>query len=385
MTPEPSFWRGKTVLVTGHTGFKGSWLAAWLKLLGARVIGFALAPEPGRPSLFEAAEVEHGMTSVLGDVRDAAAVEETVQGYAPEVVFHLAAQPLVRRSYRDPVETYATNVMGTVHLLDALRRSDAVRSIVVVTSDKAYENHESEWGCREGDPLGGRDPYSSSKGCTELVAAAYRASYFSGARPVGLATARAGNVIGGGDWAEDRVVPDLVRALAARRPVVLRSPGSVRPWQHVLEPLRGYLALAERLWSHPAELGGGWNFGPRDDDAASVLELAGRFAAHWGWGEAEVRPAADGAHEARALRLDCARARERLGWRPVLSLDDAVGETVRWYRAHAEDPASAPALTVRQIHDYMARADAAARLHAPEIRLVNRIPAPPFILGEVVG
>ena len=381
--PSESFWRGKTVLLTGHTGFKGGWLAAWLKLLGSRVVGFALPPEPDRASLFEAAEVERGMVSVLGDVRDRGAVEEVVRRHDPEVVFHLAAQPLVRRSYRDPVETYAVNVMGTVHLLDALRRAGRVRSVVVVTSDKCYHNPEREWGCREDDPMGGRDPYSSSKGCAELAVAAFRASFFAGAegRGAGVATARAGNVIGGGDWAEDRVVPDLVRALAARRPVVLRSPGALRPWQHVLEPLRGYLALAERLWSDPAGTSGGWNFGPRDDDVVSVRELAGRFAAHWGWGEAELRPAADGAREARTLRLDCARARERLGWRPLLSLDEAVAETVRWYRAHLEDPASLPALTERQIHDHVARADAAARARRPESRVVAR-DAPPAGAAE---
>ena len=371
--PSESFWRGKTVLLTGHTGFKGGWLAAWLKLLGARVVGFALPPEADRPSLFEAAEVGRGMVSVLGDVRDRDAVEAVVRRHDPEVVLHLAAQPLVRRSYRDPVETYAVNVMGTVHLLDALRRFARARAIVVVTSDKCYDNPEREWGCREDDPMGGRDPYSSSKGCAELAVAAFRASFFPAAEGRGVATARAGNVIGGGDWAEDRVVPDLVRALAARRPVALRSPGALRPWQHVLEPLRGYLALAERLWSDPAGASGGWNFGPRDDDVASVRELAGRFAGHWGWGEAELRPAADGAHEAGALRLDCARARERLGWRPVLSLDEAVAETVRWYRAHLDAPASIPALTARQIRDYAARAEAAARARRPEIRVVARV------------
>lgn len=374
MTPSEPFWRGRRVLLTGHTGFKGGWMATWLRLLGARVTGFALPPEAG-PSLFREAGVERGITSLTGDVRDPAAVRGAVRAGDPEVVFHLAAQPLVRRGYRDPVGTFATNVMGTVHLLDALRRAPHVRAVVVVTSDKCYENREREWGCREDEPMGGLDPYSASKGCAELAAAACRASFFSGAegRTVGVATARAGNVFGGGDWAEDRVVPDLVRALAARRPVVLRAPASVRPWQHVLEPLRGYLLLAERLWRDPDGFGGGWNFGPRDDDAVPVLELAGRFAHHWGGGEAELRPDPAAGHEAGALRLDCARAAARLGWRPVLPLDEGVAQTVRWYRAHAEDPASLPALTEAQVRAYAARA--APGDAPPRIRIVARAPA----------
>jgi CDP-glucose 4,6-dehydratase len=364
-----SFFRDRRVLVTGHTGFKGGWLATWLKLLGARVHGFALPPE-GAPSLFDAARVGEGMVSRLGDVRDAAAVEAAVEEADPEVVFHLAAQPLVRRSYDDPVGTYAANVMGTVHLLDALRRAPRVRSVVVVTTDKCYENREWEWGYREDDALGGRDPYSSSKACTELVAAAYRDSFLArrAGAPVGVATARAGNVIGGGDWAEDRVVPDTVRALSLGEPVVLRNPGAVRPWQHVLEPLRGYLVLAERLWADPERFARAWNFGPRDDDAVPVGALVERMVAAWGGGSYLARPAADGKHEAGLLRLDCSRARAGLAWTPLLTLDATARMTVDWYRAHAADPSSAADTTARQIRAYAA--GLAPRIRVEEVAVV---------------
>jgi CDP-glucose 4,6-dehydratase len=364
-----SFYRGKTVLVTGHTGFKGSWLSVMLKSLGARVVGFALAPPAGEPSMYRDAGVGRGMTSITGDVRDAAALAAAVRAFEPQVVLHLAAQPLVRGGYRDPVGTYATNVMGTVHVLEAVRRAPSVRSVVVVTTDKVYEPDPRGLPFREADRLGGPCPYSSSKAAAEMVASAYRASYFSGGRgSPGLATARAGNVIGGGDWAGERVVPDLVRAVAAKKPLVLRNPGAVRPWQHVLEPLRGYLMLAARLATDGAGSAGAWNFGPRDEDAVPVGELAERFAASWG-GDAVrvvVRPDPQGGHETPVLRLDRRKSRARLGWDPLLSLDEAVGLTVDWYRAWLHDPADAETATEEQVAAYLARAAA-----APPARVVR--------------
>src|SRR2546430_5089898 len=261
-----SFYRGKKVLVTGHTGFKGGWLTAWLKILGAHVIGFALPPGT-RPNLFDAATIDRDMVSLFGDVRNFEELSGTFAERSPEIVIHSAAQPLVRRSYREPVETYATNVMGTVHVLEAARHTASVRALVVVTSDKCYDNREWFWGYREADAMGGHDPYSSSKGAAELVTAGYRKSFFSQNGSAGVGSARAGNVIGGGDWSEDRLVPDIVRAIYSGEPVVIRRPQSVRPWQHVLEPVRGYLVLAKRLFEGGRACADGWNFGPRDEDA----------------------------------------------------------------------------------------------------------------------
>ncbi|MEX2284977.1 MAG: CDP-glucose 4,6-dehydratase [Gemmatimonadota bacterium] len=347
-----SFYRGKRVLLTGHTGFKGSWMAAWLKLMGARVTGYALAPDAGPAGLFTAGKVGQGMASIIGDIRDRSALAAVVREQQPEIVFHLAAQPLVRQSYVDPVETYEVNVIGTANLLDELRKTECVRSIVVITSDKCYENREWDWPYRETDQLGGHDPYSSSKACTELVTAAFRSSFFhAGGRHVGIATARAGNVIGGGDWSTDRIVPDIIRALAERRAVVLRNPGAVRPWQHVLEPLRGYLMLAERVWFDPT-ISGGWNFGPRGDDAVPVHELTQRILAAWGEGNLEICPPPNAPHEARLLRLDFSKATSRLGWGPLLRLDEAIQTTVTWYRTAVQQPAAVPELTVKQIRAF---------------------------------
>jgi CDP-glucose 4,6-dehydratase len=348
----PRFYAGRTVLVTGHTGFKGTWLAHWLSMLGARVVGLALAPET-RPSLFEASGLENRITSVLADVRELTAVRDVIDGHRPEIVFHLAAQSLVRRSYRDPVGTYATNVLGTAHVLEACRHAPSVRAIVVVTSDKCYDNREWPWGYREIEPMGGADPYSSSKGCAELVTAAYRRSFYGeGAR---VASGRAGNVIGGGDWAEDRLVPDIVRGVAADRPIAIRNPRSVRPWQHVLEPLSGYLTLARRL----CEDGGGavaqgYNFGPDDAEALSVAEVAERLVARLGRGRLAIAPDG-GPHEAAHLRLDSSKARAELGWRPRLSLEETLAWTADWYRAHLGDPAAAAGLLDPQVQDYMRR------------------------------
>lgn len=352
-----SLWAGRRVLVTGHTGFKGSWLSLWLHQMGAEVTGFAL-PAPTEPSLFEAARVGELVTHVEGDVRDASAVRRVVEACAPEVIFHLAAQPLVRLSYREPVETYATNVMGTVHLLDAARQVPGVKAIVCVTSDKCYENREWIWPYRESDPMGGHDPYSNSKGCAELVVSAWRSSFFAENGPL-LASARAGNVIGGGDWADDRLIPDLIRALASGTAPLIRSPGSVRPWQHVLEALHGYLMLAEYLLAGEQQFASGWNFGPSDEDARPVSWIVERLQAAWGAGGEMLTDTGTRPHEATLLRLDSSKARSLLGWRPVLPLDTALGWISEWHKAvdAGLDPRD---VTVDQIERYIGRHGRAA-------------------------
>ena len=329
-------WKGRKVFVTGHTGFKGSWLCLLLEELGARVTGFALPP-PTDPSLFEAAGIASFVDSVIGDIRDHDAVLASMRAAEPEVVFHLAAQPLVRYSYDHPIETYATNVMGTVHVLEAVRALGTVKAAVTVTSDKCYENKEWVYPYRETDPMGGHDPYSSSKGCSELVAAAYRASYFPTARlaehGTALASVRAGNVIGGGDWAADRLIPDLVRAFEAGEAPTIRSPGSVRPWQHVLEALVGYLEIADRLLAGDSRFADAWNFGPADEDARPVAWIVHRMAATWGV-ESEWRDwQGEIPHEAGLLKLDCSKARAELGWRPTLTLEEAIDAIVKWHKA----------------------------------------------------
>jgi CDP-glucose 4,6-dehydratase len=328
---DPAFWRDRRVLLTGHTGFKGAWLALWLQHLGARVTGFADGV-PTDPSLYALADVAQGMESVEGDVRDAEAVAAAVAQARPEVVFHLAAQPFVKRSYRDPRATFEVNVMGTVNVLEAVRVHPGVRAVVNVTSDKCYENREWEWAYREDEAMGGADPYSSSKGCSELVTAAYRRSFFRDPAGPRIASARAGNVIGGGDWGEDRLVPDMVRAALDGHVVQVRSPASVRPWQHVLNPLSGYLALAEALWDAP-ELAGGWNFGPAEDEARSVRWIVERLAERWPGGLEWTQDGGAHPHEAHHLKIDSSRARGRLGWRPGWGLDDALDRIVDWYAA----------------------------------------------------
>ena len=347
------FWRGRSVFLTGHTGFKGGWLSTWLLALGARVAGYALAPDT-TPSYFERCGLAERLASRDGDINDAGALEAALGAARPSIVFHLAAQSLVRRSYRAPVETFATNVLGTARLLEAARRTPSVEAVVVVTSDKCYDNRERREGYREGDPLGGHDPYSASKAAAELVTAAYRRSFFAeGAR---VATVRAGNVIGGGDWAEDRLVPDAMRALARGETVRVRNPSAVRPWQHVLEPLGGYLTLAERLVESDA-FATAWNFGPRDEDAVPVAALVELVLGLWGDGRWQAVAEATAPHEAGLLRLDWTQARQRLGWRPVLTLKEAAELTVAWYRA-AADGATPPALYdlgVEQIASYEKR------------------------------
>lgn len=349
------FYRGRTVLVTGHTGFKGSWLVTWLTILGARVVGFSLPAEEGRPSLFVAGDLGRDVHSHFGDVRDLESLAAAFATHRPEIVFHLAAQPLIRRSYREPIETYATNVMGTAHVLEAARWTSSVRAVVTVTSDKCYENREWPWPYREDDRLGGRDPYSSSKGCAELVTAAYRASFFEKPDAAAVASARAGNVVGGGDWGEDRLVPDLMRAIWDGVPALIRHPDAVRPWQHVLEPLRGYLMLGERLAREGKVWAEGWNFGPREEDLMTVGDLADAVCRSWGQQAAWVKGNAGGPAEARLLRVDSSKARHRLGWRSLLDVPEAVALTVEWYRAYRDDPAKAGGTTAGQIKAYMQR------------------------------
>ena len=353
----PGFWRGKRVFLTGHTGFKGGWLSLWLQHMGAELTGYAL-PAPTQPSLFDLAAVANGMHSIIGDIRDGARLSEAMCNAAPDIVIHMAAQPLVRRSYADPVETYSTNVMGTVHLLEAVRRCASARAVVNVTTDKCYENREWLWPYRENEAMGGYDPYSSSKGCAELVTAAYRNSYFNDEtferHRTALASARAGNVIGGGDWAADRLVPDVLGAFSRREPVLIRNPYAVRPWQHVLEPLRGYLTLAEHLFAHGASYAEAFNFGPREDDAQSVEWVVRQLAAKWSESATWRIDGAHHPHEASLLRLDVSKAAHRLAWRPTLNLDAGLQLTVDWSRGcqsgqHPRD------LTLAQIVGYQNR------------------------------
>ncbi len=324
------FWRDKRVFITGHTGFKGSWLSLWLQQLGADLTGYSLEP-PSTPSLFNVASIGSGMRSMIADIRDHAALTQAMQDVNPDIVIHMAAQPLVRYSYQAPVETYATNVMGTVHVLEAARQCSSVKAIVNITTDKCYENREWVRGYREDEPMGGYDPYSSSKGCAELVSSAYRSSFLKDAG-IAMATARAGNVIGGGDWAVDRLVPDILRALEKRQAVQIRNPNAIRPWQHVLEPLSGYLVLAERLFVYGQADAEGWNFGPVDDDAQTVQWIVERLCAIWGGASWTMQPG-DHPHEARFLKLDISKARQRLGWVPRWSLDTALDQIVRWHQA----------------------------------------------------
>lgn len=354
-----SFYAGKPVLITGHTGFKGSWLSTWLPELGAKVIGYALAP-PTEPNMFEALRLEKKLVHFLGDVRDAKRLEFVFDQYKPQIVFHMAAQPIVRRSYREPQTTFETNVMGTVNLLETVRRTECAKIVIVVTSDKCYENREQNLGYKETDQLGGRDPYSSSKACAELVVAAYRSSFFessSDSPVVAIASARAGNVVGGGDWGEDRLVPDCIRALNVGKEILIRNPASVRPWQHVLEPLSGYLLLGAKLHENRARFATAWNFGPSGNDNSTVEEIVKKVIAYWGSGTYNAKPAGKEPKEASLLRLDCGKAHEILGWQPTYSTDEALRETVAWYKKfyQGEDPLKLYNYTVKQIAKYMAR------------------------------
>jgi CDP-glucose 4,6-dehydratase len=350
----PEFWRGKRVFITGHTGFKGSWLSLWLQRLGVDLTGYALVP-PTNPSLFDVANVESGMHSVIADIRDSATLTKAMQEAEPDIVIHMAAQPLVRYSYQAPVETYATNVMGTVHLLEAIRQTNCVRAVVNVTSDKCYENKEWPWGYRENESMGGYDPYSNSKGCAELVTAAYRNSFFNPAKHhehgVAIGSGRAGNVIGGGDWAVDRLIPDILRAIEIGQAVNIRSPRAIRPWQHVLEPLSGYLTLAEKLFTDGPECGEGWNFGPADEDAKPVQWIVEQLATQWGDGAQWKLDNKPQPHEAHFLKLDCSKAKARLNWQPRWPLSTALANIVSWHKAWL-DGSNMQSITLNQITQY---------------------------------
>lgn len=331
-----NLWQGRRVFLTGHTGFKGAWLASWLAHRGAQIRGYSLDP-PTHPNMFNVASVGSTLEDVRGDIRDQKKLEESVSGFAPEIVFHLAAQPLVRRSYADPIGTYSTNVMGTAHLLEAVRNTPSVRVVICITTDKCYQNREWVWPYRETDALGGHDPYSSSKACAEMVVEAYRDSYFPESRladhRVVIATARAGNVIGGGDWSEDRLIPDLIRGFQTGEPVRIRRPKSVRPWQHVLEPLHGYMLLAESAWEGNGGVASAFNFGPNSDDVWPVERIATKLAAMWGNGASWIEDSQPGVHEAHHLTLDSSKAQAVLGWRPHLSIETALEYTVDWHRS----------------------------------------------------
>jgi len=330
------FWKGKRVFLTGHTGFKGGWMSLWLQEMGAIVKGYSLSP-PTVPSLYVEADIGLGMESEISDIRDFQTLFKSIDAFKPEIVFHMAAQPLVRLSYDIPIDTYSTNVMGTVHLLEACRKVSGVRAIVNITSDKCYENQEWAWGYRENEPMGGYDPYSNSKGCAELVASSFRQSFFNPAayaeHGVGLASVRAGNVIGGGDWALDRLIPDILLAFQEGRAVEIRSPYAIRPWQHVLEPISGYLAIAEKLYTEGAEYSEAWNFGPKDEDAQPVQKIVETLSTNWGEDANWFLSEGEHPHEAHYLKLDCSKAKMRLNWHPVWDLNTTLCKITQWHKA----------------------------------------------------
>jgi len=339
------FWAKKRVFITGHTGFKGSWLSLWLQELGAELCGYALSPDSNQ-SLYNLANITSGMRSVIGDIRNREHLSASIQGFQPDILFHMAAQPLVRYSYDNPIETYSTNVMGTVHVLEAARYCPSIRIVINVTTDKCYENKEWVWAYRENDPLGGYDPYSSSKACAELVASAYRQSFSQT-----IASVRAGNVIGGGDFAKDRLVPDIIRALMQNKNVLIRNPDAIRPWQHVLEPLRGYLLLAEKLWEN-SQFADGWNFGPYERDIQPVSIITDKICKLWGSGATWVKENQQQVHEAQNLKLDISKAESRLGWSPYLNLETTLEYLVNWYKAFIENQ-NMRNVTLLQIKNYV--------------------------------
>lgn len=352
---KPSFWHGKKVFVTGHTGFKGSWLCLWLQQMGAIVRGYSL-PAPTEPSLFAVANVRQGLISEEGDIRDFFHLREALADFKPEIVFHMAAQPLVRLSYDEPIETYSTNVMGTVYVLEAIKQVGGVKAIVNITSDKCYENREWVWGYREDEAMGGYDPYSNSKGCAELVASAYRNSFFNVVKyhehGTALASVRAGNVIGGGDWAKDRLIPDILRSFENNQPVIIRNPHSIRPWQHVLEPLSGYLLVAQKLYTEGPAFAEGWNFGPNEMDATPVQAIVDTMVGLWGDKASWQLDGQDHPHEAHYLKLDCSKAKMRMEWHPRWDLNTTLSRIVSWHKAWlaGEDMRT---YTLNEINDYM--------------------------------
>lgn len=352
---DPFFWRGKKVFLTGHTGFKGSWLSLWLTSMGAKVTGYALAPNT-TPNLFSILGIEALIErSHIADICDLEKLQNAMIEIRPDVVIHMAAQPLVRYSYANPVETYATNVMGTIHVLESTRSIDSVRATVVVTTDKCYENTERLEGYRESEPMGGHDPYSNSKGCAELVTAAYRQSYFPESKFLehrhAIASARAGNVLGGGDWSEDRLIPDAIKAFEIRQSLNIRNPLATRPWQHVLEPLSGYLVLAQALYQNGPQYMGAWNFGPRDEDVKTVKEVVDLLISKWASPAAWEQDPGSHPHEAHSLRLNISKAQEQLGWAPKWSLDAAIDHIVSWQQAY-QNKQDMKAISLSQIHSY---------------------------------
>ena len=352
-----SFWENKRVFLTGHTGFKGSWLSLWLQHLGAQVTGYAL-PVPVGPSLFNLVGIGEGMHNVLADICDLNQLSVAMAAQKPEIVIHMAAQSLVGYSYEHPVETYQTNVMGTVNVLEAVRKTEGVRVVLIVTSDKCYDNREWVWGYRENDPMGGRDPYSNSKGCAELVTAAYRNSFFSpqtfSQHHVAIASARAGNVIGGGDWAKNRLIPDCMQAILAGKPVEIRNPSAIRPWQHVLEPLGGYMTLVKQLWDEGPALAEGWNFGPGPDDVKPVQWIVEKMIELWGPEASWQLGNTSFPHEAQHLNLDISKATQQLGWRPRWNLEQGLELIVEWYRAYQKKH-DVKNIMLKQIESYVSR------------------------------
>ena len=344
------FWSGKRVFLTGHTGFKGGWTVLWLRKLGAVVKGYSLAPATV-PSLYEVAQIADGIESHIGDIRNLDELQQSMLEFLPDIVIHMAAQPLVRSSYADPVGTYQTNVMGTVNLLEAVRTCQSVKAVINVTTDKCYQNNEWVWGYRENEAMGGHDPYSSSKGCSELVTAAYRSSFFKYLGSAKIASGRAGNVIGGGDWAEDRLIPDIFKSFENKKPVVVRNPFATRPWQHVLEPLSGYLVLAEGLYLDGDKYAEGWNFGPKDDDVMPVRAVIEYLVEQWGDGASWIHDESDQPHEAQLLKLDISKAKKFLEWAPKWSLFTALDSIVDWHKEWLKG-GDVKAITLKQIHKF---------------------------------
>lgn len=354
MSMNPQFWQGKRVLITGHTGFKGSWLTLLLEIFGAKICGYSLSP-PTSPNLFEEADISKNIESHIGDIRDYNKFKEVIYNFKPEIIIHMAAQPLVRYSYKNPIDTYSTNVMGTVNLFQAVREVGGVKVVVNITTDKCYQNNEWEWGYRENDRLGGHDPYSNSKACAELVASCFRESFFNDSsyheHGCAIASVRAGNVIGGGDWAEDRLIPDILKSFQNNKVVEIRNPHSIRPWQHVLEPLSGYITLAEKLFEHGMNYSEPWNFGPSENDAKSVEYIVKKMSQIWGKSDWHISEA-EHPHEANYLKLDCSKARMKLNWRPIWRLDTTLNRIVKWHQAWLNKQ-DMRAYTINEINEYI--------------------------------